>query len=79
MNQPIFDTDIVGRVTSEFGITDLENATIGQSVQVAQRLTELTNIPFVRMDQGVPGLEPCQVGLQAEIAALKTNVASIYP
>ncbi|MFI3322304.1 MAG: pyridoxal phosphate-dependent aminotransferase [Rikenellaceae bacterium] len=79
MSNTIFSLELVEQVTAELGITDLENATIGQSVAVAQRLIELTGTPFVRMDQGVPGLQPCKVGLEAEREALLTNVASIYP
>ncbi len=75
----IFSTEQVDSVTSGFGITDLENATIGQCAAVAQRLQEVTGVPFVRMDQGVPGLEPCAVGREAEKLALDTNVASVYP
>lgn len=74
-----FSGELVLKVANEYGITDLENATIGQSVLVAQRLQELTGIPFVRMDQGVPGLAPCKIGLEAEREALTTTVASMYP
>ncbi len=79
MTDRLFSSEQVASTTAEFGITDLENATIGQCVLVAQRLQQLTGIPFVRMDQGVPGLEPCSVGREAEKAALDTDVASIYP
>ena len=79
MADRIFSSEQVADVTNLFGITDLENATIGQCAMIAQRLQEVTGVPFVRMDQGVPGLEPCAVGREAEKLALDTNVASIYP
>lgn len=60
-------------------ITDLEQATIGQVVLLASRLEELTGIPFIRMDQGVPGLEPCRIGTEAEKQALDTWIPAIYP
>ncbi|MCX6154549.1 MAG: pyridoxal phosphate-dependent aminotransferase [Candidatus Kapabacteria bacterium] len=34
---------------------------------------------FIRMEIGTPGLNPSQIGIDAEIAALKTNIASVYP
>ena len=63
----------------DFGIPNLENATIGEVVLIAQRLEQLTGIPFIRMDQGVPGLEPCRIGTEAEKAALDTGIPAIYP
>lgn len=60
-------------------ITDLDQATIGQVVLLASRLEELTGIPFIRMDQGVPGLEPCRIGTEAEKQALDTWIPAIYP
>lgn len=61
------------------GIPRLENATIGEVVLIARRLEEATGIPFIRMDQGVPGLEPCRIGTEAEKAALDTSAPAIYP
>ncbi len=34
---------------------------------------------YIRMEIGIPGLNPSQIGLNAEIAALKKNIAGIYP
>ena len=38
-----------------------------------------TGIKFVRMEMGVPGLPAPSIGIDAEIAALKKGVASVYP
>lgn len=75
----IYDKELVARVVAELGIPRLENATIGEVVLLARRLEELTGIPFIRMDQGVPGLEPCRVGTEAEKAALDTWAPAVYP
>ena len=66
-------------MVDELKITDLDQATIGQVVLLASRLEELTGIPFIRMDQGVPGLEPCRIGTEAEKQALDTWIPAIYP
>lgn len=79
MRNRVFSQELVDRAVGELNITDLAQATIGQVVLLAQRLEQLTGIPFIRMDQGVPGLEPCRVGLEAEKKALDTGVAAIYP
>lgn len=75
----IYSKELVDQVVAELQITDLATATIGQVVLLAGRLEELTGIKFIRMDQGVPGLDPCKVGLEAEKAALETSCAAMYP
>ena len=79
MQNRVYSQELVDRVVDELKITDLEQATIGQVVLLASRLEELTGIPFIRMDQGVPGLEPCRIGTEAEKQALYTWIPAIYP
>ncbi len=79
MQNRVYSQELVDRVVDELKITDLEQATIGQVVLLASRLEELTGIPFIRMDQGVPGLEPCRIGTEAEKQALDTWIPAIYP
>ena len=79
MQNRVHSQELVDRVVDELKITDLDQATIGQVVLLASRLEELTGIPFIRMDQGVPGLEPCRIGTEAEKQALDTWIPAIYP
>ena len=79
MQNRVYSQELVDRVVDELKITDLDQATIGQVVLLASRLEELTGIPFIRMDQGVPGLEPCRIGTEAEKQALDTWIPAIYP
>ena len=79
MQNRVYSQELVDRVVDELKITDLEQATIGQVVLLASRLEELTGIPFIRMDQGVPGLEPCRIGTEAEKQALDTWIPAIDP
>ena len=79
MQNRVYSQELVDRVVDVLKITDLEQATIGQVVLLASRLEELTGIPFIRMDQGVPGLEPCRIGTEAEKQALDTWIPAIYP
>ena len=78
-NNMIFSEELVSEVVNELQIADLCNATIGEVLLVASRLEELTGIPFIRMDQGSPGLEANRIGVEAEKAALDRGVGSQYP
>ncbi|MDR2954361.1 MAG: pyridoxal phosphate-dependent aminotransferase [Prevotella sp.] len=79
MQHRVFSQELVNEVVKEQNIKSLEKATIGEVLLLASRLEELTGIPFIRMDQGVPGLKPCQIGIDAEKEALDKGVASMYP
>ncbi len=79
MQNKVFSQEQINRVVDELKITNLENATIGEVLLIASRLEQQTGIPFIRMDQGVPGLKPCRIGMEAEKEALDKGVASMYP
>ncbi len=79
MQNRVFTQELVSQVVDELNITNLENATIGEVLLLASRLEQITGTPFIRMDQGVPGLPPCSVGIEAEKEALDNGVASMYP
>lgn len=79
MSNTVFSKEQIGKAAAELRITSLENATIGEVSLLATTLTRETGIPFIRMDQGVPGLAPCKIGLEAEKKALDSGVAAIYP
>lgn len=79
MQNRVFSQQLINEVVDELKITNLEKATIGEVLLIASRLEQLTGIPFIRMDQGVPGLKPCQIGLDAEKEALDKGVAAMYP
>ena len=73
------DYDTVKRVISEYNLPDFGKATIREIVAIASRLEEETGVEFIRMEMGVPGLRPAQVGVEAEVEALRNGIASVYP
>lgn len=75
----IFSEELVEQVVKELNIADLSRATIGEVLLVAQYLEKETGIPFIRMDQGSPGLPVNKIGVEAEKAALDRGVGSQYP
>lgn len=77
-NTPI-DQVIAEEVISQFNIPSFGKATIREVVAIASEIEKKTGKEFIHMEMGVPGLKPAQIGVDAEIAALRNGVASIYP
>lgn len=75
----IFSDELIAQAVSDLHIADLSRATIGEVLLVAQYLENKTGIPFIRMDQGSPGLPVNRYGVEAEKAALDRGVGSQYP
>ena len=75
----IFSEELVAKAADVCHVADLSRATIGEVLLVAQYLEKETGIPFIRMDQGSPGLPVNKYGVEAEKAALDRGVGSQYP
>jgi aspartate/methionine/tyrosine aminotransferase len=71
--------DYIAGFAKKFGLDNLGKATIREIVGMVNFIQEDSGIPFFRMEMGVPGLNPPEVGVNAEIDALKRGVASDYP
>jgi len=77
-NTPI-NFEIVESKIKESGLENVGNATIREIVKIVNKIEAETGDKFIRMEMGVPGLAPPEIGVNAEIAALKRGVASKYP
>lgn len=75
----IFSEELVAKACREKNVANLSKATIGEVLLVAQHLENETGIPFIRMDQGSPGLPVNHYGVEAEKAALDSGIGSQYP
>ena len=75
----IFSEELVREATEANHVADLSHATIGETLLVAQYLEQKTGIPFIRMDQGSPGLPINKSGIEAEKRALESGIGSQYP
>lgn len=75
----IFSEETVREAAVLNNVADLSHATIGETLLVAQYLEKKTGIPFIRMDQGSPGLPANHYGIEAEKRALDSGVGSQYP
>lgn len=52
---------------------------IREIVRIVNQIEARTNVRFIRMEMGVPGLPAAPPGVEAEIEALRRGVASSYP
>ncbi len=79
MRKTPVDPAVVEEVIRTSCLERVGRGTIREIVRTVNQLQEHTGIRFIRMEMGVPGLEPAPPGVEAEIAALRRGVASKYP
>lgn len=72
-------SEVVNEVIDAFGIHPAGKATIRELVKIVNDIEGITGEEFIRMEMGVPGLDPTFVGTEAEMIALRRGVASKYP
>lgn len=75
----LFSEKLVQEACTASNVSSLQSATIGETLLVAQYLEKRTGIPFVRMDQGSPGLAINRYGVEEEKRALDSGIGSSYP
>jgi aspartate/methionine/tyrosine aminotransferase len=71
--------EVVARQIQDSKIMDIGKASIREIKRLINNIEHETGEKFIRMEMGVPGLAPAQIGVDAEILALKSGVAAIYP
>lgn len=77
-NTPIhFDT--VKQKIADSGLASVGKASIREIKKLVDEIEKATNEKFIRMEMGIPGLPPSEVGVKGQIDALKKGVAAIYP
>lgn len=79
MKNTTVNTEIVQKYIEKLQIKDLGKASIREIVALVNFIEEESQTKFIRMEMGVPGLPPAKFGVEAEIKALESGVASIYP
>ncbi|MDA3779102.1 MAG: pyridoxal phosphate-dependent aminotransferase [Bacteroidales bacterium] len=78
-NKTAIDFNIVKSKIVESGLEKVGTASIRELVRLVNEIEAKSGEKFIRMEMGVPGLEPPKVGIEGEIAALRRGVASKYP
>lgn len=71
--------EILDNTAKQLGIADVSTATIRQICSLSAALEEAVGQKFVHLELGNPGLPPNKIGVEAELEALASGVAGIYP
>ncbi len=71
--------EVLQKVVKDAGINRLGGSPIIDVIKVVNALEQNTGIEFIRMEMGMPGIQPSKIAVQAEICALKNGKASVYP
>ena len=79
INKTPIDVNVVNSKIEQSGLENVGLASIRELVRLVNEIEKETGDKFIRMEMGVPGLPPAQVGIDGEIAALRSGVASKYP
>jgi hypothetical protein len=79
MDNSPFNKEIIDQKIKELRIADPGKASIREIVALVNLVEEETGQKYVRMEMGVPGLPPAQVGVEAEIEAFSVGVPPFIP
>ncbi len=79
MQNNLIDKQLVDSTMAQCGVSNLDDASIRDTVKITNLLEKATGEKFIRMEMGVPGLAPSRIGTEAEINALQQGVAQFYP
>jgi aspartate/methionine/tyrosine aminotransferase len=71
--------ELVNETIRKSGLPKVGNASIREIKKLIDQLEKATGERYVRMEMGIPGLPPTQIGVEAQKAALDSGVAAIYP
>jgi len=77
-NTPI-NYEVVSKKIKESRIENIGTASIREIKKLIDDIEKETGERFVRMEMGIPGLPAADIGVNAEIEALKKGVANTYP
>ncbi|MGM0648868.1 MAG: aminotransferase class I/II-fold pyridoxal phosphate-dependent enzyme [Bacteroidota bacterium] len=72
-------SSVVDKYLAQNNIESVGKASIREIKKLVDDIEKDSGERFVRMEMGIPGLPAAEVGINAEIKALKSGVASIYP
>lgn len=75
----VIEPSVIDGIMDELEIADVKRASIRQISAVVREAEIRTGLEFIHFEMGVPGLPPSSIGVEAECAALRRGVASVYP
>lgn len=79
MQQTPIRKELVDGAIGAIGIQDFEKATIREVKSVAAYAEKESGVEFIKLEMGIPGLPASQVGVDAQVEALRAGIAHSYP
>ncbi len=71
--------EIVDRLFAKFGVPDITHLSIREVGKLVSQIEQQSNVEFIHMEMGVPGLPASSIAIEAEKEALDKGVATQYP
>ncbi len=71
--------EIVSKKIKESRIEKIGTASIRELKKLVDDIEKSTGERFVRMEMGIPGLPAAEIGINAEIEAMRKGIANTYP
>jgi aspartate/methionine/tyrosine aminotransferase len=73
------DGEIVRKKIKESKLPNIGKASIREILALINNIEKETGVKYIRMEMGIPGLKACNIGVEAEIEALRSGIANTYP
>ncbi|MCL2683487.1 MAG: pyridoxal phosphate-dependent aminotransferase [Bacteroidales bacterium] len=70
---------VVDEMLTKNDIKNVGKASIREIKKLINDIEQKTGVEFIRMEMGVPGLPAPEIGINAQIQALKDGVGNVYP
>lgn len=78
-NETPIGYDIVTRQMEAMNLPSVGKASIREIKRLIDNIERESGLKYIRMEMGIPGIRPSEIGTEAEIEALRNGVAAIYP
>ena len=79
MKETPINHNIVTQKIKESPIESVGKASIRDIKKLIDQIELASGEKYIRMEMGIPGLPPAQIGIEAEIEALRRGIPAIYP
>ena len=79
MKKTPINQEVVSRKIKESGLSQVGTASIREIKKLINNIEQETGDRYIRMEMGIPGLPPNAYGVKAQIEALESGVAALYP
>ena len=79
MIQTPMNGKVVREKITEMNLPSVGLASIRELNRIVNNIEKTTAQKFIRMEMGIPGLDPPAIAVESEIEALKKGVGSKYP